>query len=137
MEKRKQHKPRPNIIKYQGKRRVPYNYGVRMSLRLDRLDERTKEGKTARLLYQVLWDYAGEPNAPMLMLIDTIVFKKLQMILCESKHTSTPLDKLPAMYLSLSNSLRQDLKLFAELAQQPSPPDLDDYLKEAYDKTGK
>jgi hypothetical protein len=124
--------PKPNIIKYKDKKRVPYRYGVRTSLRLEKLDTRTKVGKTAKLVTDWLWDYVGDFSPIAALLIDRAVFKSIQLVLFESKHLEHPLSDMPKIYLSISNSLRQDLKFLAEFVGESKPPDLQDYVKEVY-----
>jgi hypothetical protein len=124
--------PRPNVVRYAGRKNAPFNFGTRASLRINKLDTRTKIGKTAQLLYDCLWDFVGEANAPAMLLIDTIVFKKMKLILCESTQLEKPTEQLPTIYLTIANSLRQDLVTLAQFAQQPALPDLDSYLKDAH-----
>ena len=125
-------KPLPNIIKYKDKRLKRYKYGIRASLRLEELDNRTKVGRTAKMLTDYLWDFVGEFSPVALLLIDRIVFKSIQLVLFETNHLEHPLKDMPQVYLSVSNSLRQDLKLLAEFAGESKPPDLQDYVKEVY-----
>ena len=124
--------PKPNIIKHKGKKLVPYRYGVRTSLRLDKIDTRTKVGKTVKLLTDYLWDYVGDFTPVAMLLIDRIVYKSVQLVLYESKHLEHPMEDIPQTYLSISNSLRQDLKLLAEFVGESEPLKLDDYIEEIH-----
>lgn len=126
---------KPNLITYNGKKKVPYKHGMRLTLRMDKLDTRTKIGKTANFLYEVLWDYLG-PNAeaPALLLVDTIVFKRMQMLFLENQNTEKPMRDLPQVYLSLSNALRRDLETLSKFVDRGNLPDLDKYLQENYGK---
>jgi hypothetical protein len=132
-------RPKPNLIHYDGKRKVPYRNGLQVALRLDKIDSRTKIGKTVKALYGFLFEYLGGPDhasAPAIILVDRIVFKSVKLLLYEKNHLEEILEDTPRQYLSLSNSLRSDLSLLAQFAgQKPTTPELMDYLRKEYGKS--
>jgi hypothetical protein len=93
-------------------------------------------GKTAKLVTDWLWDYVGNFSPIAALLIDRAVFKSIQLVLFESKHVEHRLKDMPKMYLSISISLRQDLKFLAEFVGESKPPDLQDYVRETYAGSG-
>jgi hypothetical protein len=132
-------RPKPNLIHYDKKRRVPYRNGLQMSLRLDKLDSRTKIGRTVKGLYNFLFEYMGGPDntpAPAMILLDRIVFKSVKLLLYEKNHLEETLEDTPRQYLSISNSLRSDLSLLAQFTEnRPTEPGLMDYLRKEYGKS--
>lgn len=111
-------------------------HGLYADLAKRRIDGRTKVGKAlteARYGLAALFP-GGETNAAAAILIDRIAYKTLKLAMYEAqdlKGMEGVTASSEGKYLSMSNSLREDIRLLMALAQKQAPeaaPSLEDYL---------
>jgi hypothetical protein len=126
---------KPNVPAGLSPKIQKYSHGLNLNFDLNKIDHRTKLGRTQKLLQDYLRAYVGESTINTELLISRIIYKAIKCYYYENydiqkKALDTSAGKL---YLAYTNSLRCDLAELSRLAAAPKEQDLMSYLKENYE----
>lgn len=105
--------------------------GLYVEIDINKIDGRTRMGKTIKGLKAELRDFVGGSTTASELLISRICYKTIKLSLYEASSLTSLANEESAHYLPMSNSLRLDLQALADLAKkQPSKvPSLDDWMR--------
>lgn len=128
---------RSKVIACAGRKGETISHGLHADIAKRKIDGRTGLGKALRQGREGLARlFPQGPNEAASLLIDRIVFKALKLALYEAtdlKGLAGAGAAAEQRYITMSNSLREDIRLLSQMAQrqqaEPDDPDLKEYLE--------